>query len=67
MSRLFQVALLILFMIPVAWLIRSGHSMLSNEMKWFAAGIPAGMAIMLGLNAWDRRIRQRDGSERRGD
>jgi hypothetical protein len=62
--RFVQIALLLAIVIPFAWLVKSGHGMLSSEMKWFFGGVPAGMAIMLALNAWDKRIRQRSGSRR---
>jgi hypothetical protein len=65
MIRLVQIALLLAIIIPFGIAVRWGVEGLPEAARWFGAGIPVGMAIMLALNAWDRR--QRDGAGRRGD
>lgn len=67
MIRFVQIALLVAVMIPVAWAIRSATSTLPDAASWLLAGIPIGMALMMALNAWDRRIRQRAGEGSRSD
>lgn len=62
MIRFVQIALLIAVVVPFAWLVKSGHGMMSEEMKWFASGIPVGIAICYAFWMWDNR--QREGSNR---
>lgn len=66
MIRLIQIVLLFAIIIPFGMAVRWGVLQLPDAAVWFGAGIPAGMAISMLLDKWDRSIRQREGA-RRGD
>lgn len=57
--RFIQIALLFAVMIPFAWMVKWTDAQLPARLQDVLTGVPIGMAIMLALNAWDRRIRRR--------
>lgn len=59
MIRLVQIALLLAIIIPFGMAVRWGVGELPSAAVWFGAGIPAGMAISMLLDKWDRRIKER--------
>ena len=62
MIRAIQIALLLAVIVPFAWAVKSGVSMLPRDLVMIGAGIPIGLGLSMLLDKWDARIRQRDGT-----
>lgn len=57
--KLLALALFIAVMVPSTIFVHWAVDQMSDGIRWFCAGIPAGMAISLALDKWDRVTRAR--------
>lgn len=63
MIRIVMIVALIAIIIPLGIAVKWGTALLPESASWFLAGVPVGMAIMLALDAWDKR----QSADKRGD